>query len=66
MGCLNTGSAGDMRAAVGHDALSFTRLKQALGETDGSLGAHLRKLEDAEFVSTEKTFRSRRPERGII
>ena len=44
-----------------HDALSFTRLKQALGETDGSLGAHLRKLEDAEFVSTEKTFRSRRP-----
>ena len=44
-----------------HDALTFTRLKQALGETDGSLGAHLRKLEDAEYVSAEKTFRSRRP-----
>ena len=44
-----------------HDALSFTRLKQALDETDGSLGAHLRKLEDAEYVSAEKAFRSRRP-----
>ena len=44
-----------------HDALTFTRLKQALGETDGNLGAHMRKLEDAEFVSVEKTFRGRRP-----
>ena len=44
-----------------HDALSFTRLKQALDETDGSLGAHLRKLEDAEYVSAEKAYRSRRP-----
>ncbi len=44
-----------------HDALTFTRLKQALGETDGSLGAHMRKLEDAEFVGVEKTFRGRRP-----
>ena len=44
-----------------HDALTFTRLKQALEETDGSLGAHLRKLEDAGFVSAEKAFRSRRP-----
>ena len=44
-----------------HDALTFTRLKRALGETDGNLGAHLRKLEDAEYVSAEKTFRNRRP-----
>ena len=44
-----------------HDALTFTRLKHALEETDGSLGAHLRKLEDAEYVSAEKAFRSRRP-----
>ena len=44
-----------------HDALTFTRLKQALEETDGSLGAHLRRLEDAGFVSAEKAFRSRRP-----
>ena len=44
-----------------HDALTFTRLKHALEETDGSLGAHLRKLEDAEYVSAKKAFRSRRP-----
>ena len=37
-----------------HDALTFTRLKQALEETDGSLGAHLRKLEDAEYVSKRR------------
>ena len=44
-----------------HDALTFTRLKQALGETDGNLGAHMRKLGDAAYISTEKAFRSRRP-----
>lgn len=44
-----------------HDALTFTRLKQALGETDGNLGANMRRLEDAGFVSVEKTFRGRRP-----
>ena len=44
-----------------YDALTFTRLKQALEETDGSLGAHLRKLEDAGYVEAEKAFRSRRP-----
>ena len=44
-----------------HDALSFSRLKQVLDETDGSLGTHLRKLEDAGYVSIEKTYRGRRP-----
>lgn len=44
-----------------HDAMSFSRLKQVLTETDGSLGTHLRKLEDAGYVSIEKTYRGRRP-----
>ena len=44
-----------------HDAMSFSRLKQVLEETDGSLGTHLRKLENAGYVSIEKTFRGRRP-----
>ena len=44
-----------------HDAMSFSRLKQVLAETDGSLGTHLRKLEDAGYVSIEKTYRGRRP-----
>src|SRR5687767_2669228 len=30
-----------------HDQLSFSRLKELLDETDGNLGAHLRRLEDA-------------------
>lgn len=44
-----------------HDAMSFTGLKQVLGETDGSLGAHLRKLEDSGYLAVEKTYRNRRP-----
>lgn len=44
-----------------HDAMSFTGLKQVLGETDGSLGAHLRKLEGSGYLAVEKTYRDRRP-----
>ncbi|MYH16694.1 MAG: helix-turn-helix domain-containing protein [Gammaproteobacteria bacterium] len=44
-----------------HDAMSFSRLKQVLEETDGSLGTHLRKLEDEGYLTIEKTFRDRRP-----
>ncbi|MFV2073485.1 MAG: transcriptional regulator [Thermoanaerobaculales bacterium] len=40
---------------------SFSRLKQVLGETDGSLGAHLRKLEDAGYVAVNKEFADRKP-----
>ncbi len=44
-----------------HDAMSFSRLKQVLEENDGSLGTHLRKLEDAGYLEIEKSFRDRRP-----
>ena len=44
-----------------HDALSFRRLKELLGETDGSLGAHLRKLEEAGYIDVRKEFRERKP-----
>jgi DNA-binding transcriptional ArsR family regulator len=37
------------------DALSFTRLQEMIGLTPGNLITHLRKLEDAEYVATEKT-----------
>ena len=46
---------------IEHDAMSFGRLKQVLNETDGSLGTHLRKLEDGGYLAIEKTFRDRRP-----
>lgn len=44
-----------------HTALSFSRLKELLEETDGSLGAQLRKLEDEGFVSVRKEFQGRKP-----
>ncbi len=37
------------------DALSFTRLQEMIGLTPGNLITHLRKLEDAHYVSSEKT-----------
>jgi DNA-binding transcriptional ArsR family regulator len=37
------------------DALSFTRLQDMLGLTPGNLIIHLRKLEEAGYVASEKT-----------
>jgi DNA-binding MarR family transcriptional regulator len=37
------------------DRLSFTRLQDMIGLTPGNLITHLRKLEDAGYISTEKT-----------
>jgi DNA-binding MarR family transcriptional regulator len=45
----------------GADAMSFTRLKMLLDETDGNLGANLRKLEDAQYVTVKKEFVDRKP-----
>jgi DNA-binding MarR family transcriptional regulator len=44
-----------------HDQLSFSRLKELLDETDGNLGAHLRRLEDAGYLAVRKEFQDRRP-----
>ncbi len=43
------------------EALSFTRLRELLAETDGSLGANLGKLEAAGFLAVDKSFENRRP-----
>jgi DNA-binding transcriptional ArsR family regulator len=37
------------------DALSFTRLQDMIGLTPGNLLIHLRKLEDAGYLTSEKT-----------
>jgi DNA-binding MarR family transcriptional regulator len=37
------------------DDLSFTKLQDLIGLTPGNLITHLRKLEDAGYVTTEKT-----------
>src|SRR5438477_12176037 len=37
------------------DSLSFTRLQDMIGLTPGNLITHLRKLEEAGYIGTEKT-----------
>jgi DNA-binding MarR family transcriptional regulator len=37
------------------DALSFTRLQDMIGLTPGNLITHLRKLEEADYLTSEKT-----------
>ncbi len=41
--------------------LEFTYLRDLLDVTDGNLGAHLRKLEEAGYVQLKKTFVARKP-----
>lgn len=44
-----------------HGRLSFSRLRQLLDETDGNLGAQLRKLEEAGYLDACKEFVDRKP-----
>jgi DNA-binding MarR family transcriptional regulator len=44
-----------------HTAITFSRFKQLLSETDGNLGAQLRKLEDADFIDVSRQFVNRKP-----
>ena len=39
----------------------FRTLRERTGGTDGNLSVHLRKLEDAGYVSIDKRFEDRRP-----
>ena len=38
-----------------YDRLSFSRLKQLTEETDGNLGANLRRLEEAGFLKSPRS-----------
>ena len=44
-----------------NEALSFNDLKALLAATDGNLSVHARKLEDAGYVSCDKSFEGRVP-----
>ncbi|HKD08647.1 MAG TPA: transcriptional regulator [Bryobacteraceae bacterium] len=44
-----------------NDSLTFKDLKKILGTSDGNLSVHSRKLEDAGYVSCEKSFEGRLP-----
>ena len=43
------------------DEVDFSYLRDLLDVTDGNLGAHLRKLEDAGYIKVEKIFVDRKP-----
>jgi DNA-binding MarR family transcriptional regulator len=43
------------------DEVEFTYLRNLLEVTDGNLGAHLRKLEEAGYITLNKTFVERKP-----
>lgn len=43
------------------EEVEFTYLRDLLEVTDGNLGAHLRKLEEASYISLNKTFVERKP-----
>jgi DNA-binding MarR family transcriptional regulator len=44
-----------------NEQVEFTYLRKLLEVTDGNLGAHLRKLEDAGYITVQKTFIERKP-----
>ncbi|MFN2297956.1 MAG: winged helix-turn-helix domain-containing protein [Anaerolineales bacterium] len=43
------------------ESADFTFLRDLLGVTDGNLGAHLRKLEEAGYIQLTKKFVNRKP-----
>jgi DNA-binding MarR family transcriptional regulator len=43
------------------DEVDFTYLRDLLEVTDGNLGAHLRKLEEAGYIKVNKVFVERKP-----
>ena len=43
------------------EQLNFVDLRRLLNVTDGNLGAHLQKLEEAGYIATEKAFVDRKP-----
>ena len=44
-----------------NDTLTFNDLKRLLESTDGNLSVHARKLEDAGYISCDKSFEGRMP-----
>ncbi len=48
-------------ALAGDSEVDFTYLRDLLEVTDGNLGAHLRKLEEAGFIAINKVFVERKP-----
>jgi DNA-binding MarR family transcriptional regulator len=52
---------GIISALAANAKLSFTELKNLLNTTDGNISVHARKLEEAGYLTCEKTFKARMP-----
>jgi len=52
---------GIISALAANAKLSFTELKNLLNTTDGNISVHARKLEEAGYVTCEKSFKGRMP-----
>jgi len=52
---------GIMSALATSDELTFNELKTLFDVSDGNLGAHARKLEEAGYIACSKSFEARRP-----
>jgi DNA-binding transcriptional ArsR family regulator len=52
---------GIISALAANASLSFTDLKTLLNTTDGNISVHARKLEEAGYLTCEKSFRGRVP-----
>ena len=52
---------GIISALAANKKLSFTELKNLLNTTDGNISVHTRKLEEAGYLTCEKSFRGRMP-----
>jgi DNA-binding transcriptional ArsR family regulator len=52
---------GIMSALATNDELTFNELKALFDVSDGNLGAHARKLEEAGYIACRKSFEARRP-----
>lgn len=50
-----------MAVLVAVDEAEFTFLREKIGATDGNLSIHLKKLEEAEYVSERKQFVAKKP-----
>ena len=52
---------GIISALAANETLSFTDLKTLLNTTDGNISVHARKLEEAGYLTCEKSFKGRVP-----
>ena len=52
---------GIISALAANERLSFNELKKLLNTTDGNISVHARKLEEAGYLTCEKSFKGRTP-----